>query len=89
MICQHCGFPFEETTPRQKTCRSCKVTVRNLQAFTKRERIAAMALQGLLANPNVVQYTPGDSAVHEKDHLEAYARVKADALLAELAKEKP
>jgi hypothetical protein len=46
--------------------------------LTKREKIAAMAMQGLLANPNL--HTGQET-------IEGYAARHADALIAELSKE--
>ena len=52
----------------------------NLNGCTKRELFAAMAMQGILANDNNNEFTASGAAFSAIEY--------ADALLAELAKEK-
>ncbi len=54
--------------------------------LTKRELFAAMAMQGLCANPSVIALTE-DNCVVTMIEIEGMARGVADATLAELAKE--
>lgn len=57
--------------------------------LTKREYFAAIALQGLLSNPVIVeigQYGDDDDLVFETKGIEALAVERADALIAELNK---
>lgn len=60
-----------------------------MPGLTKRELLAAMAMQGLLANADAIRSTTTKAPVLEIRPSEAMARASvnyADALLAELAK---
>ena len=55
--------------------------------LTKREYFAAMAMQGMLANPNGTMMQGGDRTLHP-DHISKMALIHADAVLKELDKPK-
>lgn len=54
--------------------------------LTKREYFAAMAMQGAMANPNLVGISEDGTAYNRADN-QIYALECADALIAELEKE--
>lgn len=63
-------------------------SVMDSSGLTKRELFAAMAMQGLLANTNIIAKDPHNGAIcnYASSALGEFAVERADALLTELAK---
>jgi hypothetical protein len=69
------AFPVPEAM-----CQSGDLAIARETGFTKREFLAAMAMQGLLSSER------SDFAIKSEEHLAECAVKQADALLAELGK---
>lgn len=76
--------PYDASTPRRPGLRASREMWNSL---TRREIFAAMAMQGLLGNNELLQVFPEDSQGYA-DLGEACCRI-ADALIAELDRNKP
>lgn len=58
----------------------------NTSTMTLREYYAGLALQGIMANPNII-CVDSDGGLYKRADIKAYAIQEADALIAELQKE--
>ena len=77
------AYPKVVSSPARDRNHGPYTDTRSTGGLTKRELFAAMAMQGLLANPDQAM------VAMDEDHVAFSAMQHADALIAELNKETP